>query len=194
MIETLMVIAGLLAAAVLALVFIASRKPDSFAIERSTEIRAAANDIYPLIASLPRMNTWNPFVQPDPAIEITYSGAEAGKGAVHTWRGNRHVGAGRIEITDAAPPSRIEMRLQMFKPMKADNQVLFTLEPAGNGTQVTWRMTGPQPLMGKVLSMLIDCEKMLGPTFEKGLTSLKAQAEGAGSLPRQPPTDAPSWR
>lgn len=183
MVELLLFVAGIVAAAIVALLVIASRKPDSFALERSVEIRAAAKDVYPLIATLPRMNRWNPFVDPDPNIEITYSGPDMGKGAVHTWNGNRHVGAGRLEITDAAPPSRIEMRLQMFRPMAADNRVEFTLVPSGEDTRVTWRMTGPQPLIGKVISTFMDCEKMIGPVFEKGLARLKAQAEDPSHSP-----------
>lgn len=183
MIEILLIIVGIIAAAVVLLLFIASRKPDTFSIERSIEISARARDIYPLIARLPRMNTWNPFVEPDPNIEITYSGSEEGKGAVHTWQGNRNVGAGRLEITEAAAPSRVEMRLEMFRPMAADNRVEFTLVPSGEETRVTWRMTGPQPLIGKVVSTFIDCEQMIGPVFEKGLARLKAQAE---ALPHGP--------
>jgi len=38
-------------------------------------------------------------------------------------------------------------------------------------------MSGRQPLVGKVMSLFIDCEKMVGSQFEKGLASLKAIAE-----------------
>lgn len=178
MLEVLLGLAGVVALSATAAVVVATRKPDTFAIERSIEIAAPARDIYPAIASLPRMNTWNPFVEPDPGIEITYTGPPSGKGAAHRWRGNRHVGEGRIEITDAEEPSLVEMRLQMHKPMKADNRVEFTLAPVAQGqTLVTWRMTGPQPLAGKLLSLVIDCERMIGPVFEKGLARLKSQVE-----------------
>lgn len=177
MIETILVVFGVIAAAVMLLLIVASRKPDTFALERSIDIRAPAKEVYPLIAALPRMNTWNLFVEPDPNIEISYSGAEMGTGAVHTWSGNRNVGAGRLEITEAVPPSRIEMRLQMFRPMAADNQIEFKLVPSGDDTRVTWRMSGPQPLIGKVISTFMDCEQMIGPMFDKGLARLKTLAE-----------------
>jgi hypothetical protein len=38
-------------------------------------------------------------------------------------------------------------------------------------------MSGPQPYMAKVMSLLIDCEKMVGPQFETGLANLKALTE-----------------
>lgn len=173
----LLYVAGVLLAAVAVILVVASLRPDSFRVERSMEMAAAPERVYPEIADLKAMNTWNPFVDPDPAIQITYSGADAGKGAVHTWKGNRHVGEGRLEILDAAEPSRLDMRLQMFKPFKADNAVAFTLAPAGAGTRVTWAMSGRQPLMAKVMSMFIDCDRMVGGQFEKGLSSLKAKVE-----------------
>lgn len=184
MLEIILGVAAVAALLAVAVFILAMRKPDSFSIERSIDIGASALDIYPAIANLPRMNTWNPFVQPDPAIEITYTGPASGKGAAHSWRGNRHVGEGRIEITEAEEPSRVEMRLQMHKPMKADNRVEFTLVPSAHGqTRVTWRMTGPQPLAGKLISLVLDCERMIGPVFEKGLSRLKSQVEQNPTAP-----------
>ncbi len=169
--------AGVLLAAVAMLLVVASLRPDSFRVERSMEMAASPERIYPEIADLRAMNTWNPFVDPDPAIQITYTGPDAGRGAVHTWKGNRNVGEGRLEILDASAPSRLDMRLQMFKPFKADNAVAFTLAPAGAGTRVTWAMSGRQPLMAKLMSMFMNCDRMVGGQFEKGLGKLKAKVE-----------------
>ena len=71
------------------------------------------------------------------------------------------------------------MQLDMLKPMKASNKVVFTLQPTAGATTVTWAMTGRQPLIGKLMTIFIDCEKMVGGQFEKGLTSLKSIAERA---------------
>jgi len=166
-----------LALALIAVVAYASSKPDTFTIERSANIKAAPERIFPMIASLRQMNTWNPFVSADPAIAVTYSGPESGKGAGHTWYGNRDVGTGRIEIIEAEAPSRVVMQLDMLRPMEAHNRVEFTLQPNGDVTTVTWAMSGKQPLLGKLMSLVIDCENMVGGQFEKGLTSLKATAE-----------------
>jgi uncharacterized protein YndB with AHSA1/START domain len=177
MLEIIAYLASALLLVALAIVAIAARKPDSFQVQRSTRIAAPAHRIFPLIADLRAMNTWNPFVEPDPAIEITYSGPMSGKGAAHTWRGNRNVGEGRIEIADAVPPSKVALQLDMLKPMKAHNAVTFTLRPDGDATEVTWAMSGRQPLIGKVMTMFIDCDRMVGSQFEKGLAKLKTIAE-----------------
>ena len=76
------------------------------------------------------------------------------------------------------------MRLSMVKPFKADNTVKFTLQPEGSATAVTWAMSGRQPLLGKVMTLFIDCDKMIGRDFEEGLANLKAIAERASELAR----------
>lgn len=177
MLEIAVYAALVLAILVAALLAYAATRPDAFSVQRTATIAAPAERIYPLIANLRSMNDWNPFVDPDPAIKITYSGPESGRGAAHTWVGNRNVGAGRIEVTETEVPSRVAMRLQMVKPMKADNAVEFTLRPVAAGTDVTWRMTGRQPLLAKLMTIFIDCDTMVGGQFEKGLSSLKAIAE-----------------
>jgi uncharacterized protein YndB with AHSA1/START domain len=177
MLDILIYIAIAVGVVIVALLVYATTKPDSFRVQRTKEINAPAERIFPLIANLKSMNTWNPFVEPDPAIKIAYSGPDSGKGAAHTWSGNSKVGEGRIEITETAPPSRVAMQLVMVKPMKADNAVEFTLAPNGRGTNVTWAMSGKQPLLGKLMSLFIDCDRMVGSQFEKGLASLKAIAE-----------------
>ena len=166
-----------LAIVIAAVLAYAMTKPDTFAIQRSANIGAPAERIFPLIANLRSMNTWNPFVQTDPAVNVTYIGPESGKGAAHTWSGNGKVGEGRIEVTEAVASSKVAMRLQMVRPMKADNAVEFTLAPNDRGTTVTWAMSGRQPLMGKLATVFIDCDRMVGSQFEKGLASLKAIAE-----------------
>ena len=107
MLDILMYGAIAVAVVIVALLIYAATKPDNFRVQRTKEINAPAERIFPLIANLKSMNTWNPFVEPDPAIKIAYSGPDSGKGAAHTWNGNSKVGAGRIEVTDATPPSRV---------------------------------------------------------------------------------------
>ena len=94
----------------------------------------------------------------------------------------RNGGAGRIAITDSVPPSRVSLALDMSRPFAAHNTVDFVLEPNDAGTRVmtkvTWAMQGRQPFMAKVMSLFINCDKMVGSQFERGLAKLKALAEG----------------
>lgn len=69
------------------------------------------------------------------------------------------------------------MRLDIVRPMEGHNRVEFTLQPKGGTTTVAWAMQGEQPLMAKVMTMFIDCDKMVGREFEKGLADLKVIVE-----------------
>jgi uncharacterized protein YndB with AHSA1/START domain len=177
MIESVLTAVLLLAALVAALFMRASTRPSTFAFARTATINAPPERIYPLINDPRVFNTWNPFVLKDPATKFNFRGPAQGKGAITEWAGNRHAGKGTVEVIDAVPPSRIVMRLDMIKPMEARNRVEFTLVPKGDATDVTWAMSGPQPLMAKVMTMFIDCDKMVGGEFEKGLAELKARVE-----------------
>lgn len=169
--------AVVLAVAIAALLAYAATRPDTFSVTRTLSIKAPPAIIFPLIDDLSAFNTWNPFAKQDPAGKVIYRGPARGKGAAHDWDGNRHAGKGSIEITDSLPPSKIVMRLDMIKPMQAHNRVEFTLEPKGDATSVTWAMSGGQPLLAKVMTVFIDCDRMVGSQFEKGLADLKALAE-----------------
>jgi hypothetical protein len=69
------------------------------------------------------------------------------------------------------------MKLDMLKPMKTSNTVVFTLAPEADGTQVTWAMHGEQPYLGKLMGVLFNMDKLVGGGFDQGLVELKALAE-----------------
>ena len=173
MITTILIVAAALIAALLAY---AATKPDAFTIRRSVLIAVPPEKIFPMIDNLRAQSAWSPF-EKDPNMKRTHSGAPHGKGAVYEWDGNRQVGAGRLAITDSVPPSKITLLLDMFRPFKAQNVVEFTLERQGGGTNVTWAMQGRQPYVAKLMSLAMDCDKMVGGQFEEGLSKLKALAE-----------------
>ncbi len=174
----LTVLAYIAIAAVFAMgvvLILAARQPDTFRYERSTVVHASAEAIFPLIADPIAFNTWNPFNE-DPSIAGTYSGPSRGPGARYTFE-SRRAGTGYTEIVEEDAPRRLGVRLVMTKPMACDNRVEFRLEPASEGTRVSWAMSGPMTFMGKVMNQAIDCEKMCGKQFDKGLAKLKKLAE-----------------
>jgi hypothetical protein len=171
-IATILIAIAVLIAAVL--VF-ASTRPNKFEIVRSATINAPGERIIPLLNDPREHLKWSPF-EKDPNAKRVYSGALQGKGSVYEWDGNREVGAGRVSILDVTP-SRVLMDLQMTRPFKCHNQVEYTLTPAGGGTTVSWAMRGPQPLIAKVMSLFINCDKMVGSQFDQGLAKLKTLAE-----------------
>jgi uncharacterized protein YndB with AHSA1/START domain len=174
MVETAVILVIVLIGAVLVS---ASTRPDTFRVERSIRIDAPPERIFAHINDLTKWEAWSPWEKMDPTMKKTLSGAPQGKGAVCEWIGNNKVGHGRMEILESVPASRVRIKLDFFKPFEAHNQAEFALAPSAGSTQVTWAMFGPQPYMAKVMSLLINCEQMVGPQFETGLANLKALTE-----------------
>ena len=146
-------------------------------VERAARIKAPPEKIFPLINDFDRWGAWSPYEKKDLAMKRTLSGAANGKGAVYEWEGNKDIGKGRMEITDASPPSKVTIKLDFVKPFEAHNIVDFTLEAKGDSTNVTWAIHGPSPYMSKVMSLFVSMDRMIGNDFEAGLTDLKAATE-----------------
>ena len=93
------------------------------------------------------------------------------------WNGNKKVGAGQMTIIESKPAELLRIRLEFYRPMRAVNTAEFTFKPEGEGTHVTWTMSGKNNFMGKLFHMIMDIDKMVGKDFEKGLASLKGVVE-----------------
>ncbi|HEY8005505.1 MAG TPA: SRPBCC family protein [Methylocella sp.] len=170
----ILIIAGLITAAAGVFAY-AAAKPDWFHVKRSAVINAPPEKIFPLINDLGLQAMWSPF-EKDTNMRRNFSGPAQGKGAAYEWDGNREAGAGRIEIADSTPPSKVILNLHMRRPFKAKNTVEFTLAPEGKTTHVTWVMQGRQPYIAKLVSTFINCDKMVGKQFEEGLAKLSGIA------------------
>jgi hypothetical protein len=154
----------------------AATRPDTFRVQRAATLNAPPGKIAPLISDFHNWGAWSPWEKLDPAMQRTFSGAPAGKGAVYEWSGNGKAGAGRMEILDASP-ARVSIKLDFLKPFEAHNLTDFTLEPQAGGTRVNWDLHGPMPYLSKLMCVFVSMDKMVGKDFEQGLANLKAAAE-----------------
>ena len=175
--KTLALIAAVPLVLLAAVLLYATTRPDTFRVQRSTTIKTTPEKIYAIITDLRRGIEWSPYEQKDPVMKRTFSGPDQGVGAAMEWDGNADVGAGRMEITSATPPSKVVLDLEFFRPFACRNVAEYTLESAGDSTKVTWAMHGPNLYIGKVISLFIDMDEMVGTDFETGLANLKALAE-----------------
>ena len=177
MFEIIAVIAVILAVAIAVILILAATKPDTFSVQRATNVRAPPEKIFPLINDFHRWGSWSPYEHKDPAMKRTYSGAASGKGAVYAWDGNKNVGSGRMEILDASAPSKIRIKLDFFTPFEGHNTAEFTMLPQGDATSLTWLMHGPAPFMSKLMQVFMNIDNMVGKDFEVGLANLKRLTE-----------------
>jgi hypothetical protein len=154
-----------LAVALAAVLLYAATKPDSFSVQRSATIKATPDKLFALINS-------------PQAMKLSYEGAASGTGAAYSWRSEK-MGAGRMEVIESVPSSKVAMKLAFDKPMQTTNRVEFTLAPQADQTLVTWTMSGPMPYLSKLMTTFFNMDKMVGGDFDKGLANLKAKAEAS---------------
>ena len=181
MFEIIAIIAVVLAIAIAIVLILAATKPDTLRVQRATTVKAPPEKIFPLINDFHQWGSWSPYEHKDPAMKRSFSGAADGKGAVYGWEGNKNVGSGRMEILDSSVPSKIVIKLDFFTPFEGHNTAEFTMLPQGDATvattNVTWLMHGPSPIMGKIMHVFINMDRMVGKDFEIGLANLKRLAE-----------------
>jgi hypothetical protein len=172
--KTIFIVVVVLIAGVLGL---AATKPDTFSVQRSTSIKAPPEKIFVALNDFHRWTDWSPWEKLDPNMKRTQSGAASGKGAIYEWEGNSKVGAGRMEIVESMPATKVGIQLDFIKPFEGHNITEFSLVPQGDATGVTWTMHGPTPFVSKIMQVFVSMDRLIGKDFEAGLANLKALTE-----------------
>lgn len=196
------------AALIVVFVIVVATRPATFEIKRTGQINAPAEVVFAQVNDFKSWSAWSPWEQLDPGMKRTFNEVPAGVGASYHWASDKDgVGEGNMKITEAKPGEHLGIALDFIKPFEAHNRIDFDFAKAGEGTSVTWKMSGNNNFMAKAMSLFMDMDKMVGPDFEKGLASLKTVSEGAAkkaadekaaadkaaadaAAAAQPPTDA----
>ncbi|MDC0708564.1 SRPBCC family protein [Stigmatella sp. ncwal1] len=176
----LLSVAGAVALGVLVVLVLASRKPESFHIERRTVIAAPPEAVFPHLNDFRRWARWSPWEKLDPSMQKTYGGPPSGVGSTYAWRGDSKAGEGTMTILESRPSELLTLRLEFLKPFPATNTVTYTLVPKAGGTEITWAMDGKNTFMGKIFAVFFDMDALIGKDFERGLADLKQVSEEAG--------------
>ena len=171
------------AAIIAILLILAATRPAGFRVERSATLSASRTALFENVNDHHKFVVWNPFMKLDPNVKTTYGGADSGVGAVCSWEGNSNVGAGSCTIIESKPGELVRCRMNWKRPMEGTSTVDFTFKSEGDKTVVTWAIYGKNNFMGKVMSLFMDCDKICGPQFEKGLADLGAVAAATAAAP-----------
>lgn len=109
--------------------------PQNQLIERSIEIDAYPEDIFPIINNLQTYSQWSPLYAQITDAQIVYGGAEAGNGQTMAWQGS--AGAypfGSQEIIQSQPSEFVQVKVNLSgRAATATHAIL----PLDNGTGVT---------------------------------------------------------
>jgi len=147
--------------------------------------------VYAQVADFHRWPAWSPWAHLDPHMEVQYTGAPSGLGAVYDWKGNDKVGQGRMTIVDARPAEQLGIKLEFMKPWAQTSRSEFLFKPEAGGTRVAWVMTGENDFVGKAFGVFMNMDKLVGGDFEKGLATLRNVSEEA-SVKAQQPAEPPA--
>jgi hypothetical protein len=175
MLKRIAIIVALLVAGLLAF---AATRPDSYTVERSAEIAAPAAIVFDQLDDFRSWSAWSPWDKLDPNMNKTFSGPQSGVGASYAWQGNDEVGKGRMTVVESDPPKEITYKLEFIEPFAAVAHSGFEIAPQGErAASVRWQMQGTNNFVSKLFGIFFDMDAAIGKDFEKGLASLKAQAE-----------------
>jgi carbon monoxide dehydrogenase subunit G len=166
-----------LALIIVVFVIIVALQPADFRVTRSATIAAPPAVVFGHVNDLHLWQDWSPWAKLDPNAKNSFDGPPAGTGARMNWNGNNEVGEGAMTITESRPGEFVGFLLEFKRPFAASNTADFTFKPDGNQTVVTWGMSGKNNFMFKAVGLFMNCDKMLGPQFEKGLADLKTVSE-----------------
>lgn len=162
-----------------AVLIYAAIKPADYFIKREIVISKKAEVIFPHLASMRMADEWMPWKEADPQVKNSYSGPEAGVGAVSSWESTGQMGTGKAEVIESVSNQKITTRISYTKPMEMNQISEFKLTPQGDSTILEWNVKGHNNFIFRLMGivMCMDVDKYVGGQFEKGLNKLKAIVE-----------------
>ena len=166
-----------LVAIALVFVIVVALQPSEYRVENSTTIAASPAKVFAQVNDFHNFEAWSPWEKLDPNQTMTYSGAEAGKGAVAAWAGNDQVGSGTMTIVGSTPDEAVSIKVVFTEPFEGGTNSDFTFKPEGDGTKVTWAMHGQHGFVEKAFCLVMGGVEMMNDNQKKGLANLKKVSE-----------------
>ena len=151
--------------------------PSERHVERSVVVKADQAKVFSLVNDFREFNKWSPWATYDPeGTRYEFSGPAAGVGSKMSWTSEHpNVGSGTQEIVDSQPNTMVKSKLT-FEGFETPSYATFTLEPADDGTRLTWSFDANlDSMIGRYMGLML--EKWVGGDYERGLARLKELAE-----------------
>lgn len=156
---------------------VVAMQPSDYRIARSATVAAPPAAVFAQVNDFHKWEDWSPWAKLDPNAKVAFAGPDSGEGAKFSWAGNNEIGEGTMTLTESKPNDRIQIKLDFVKPMAGTSTTEFTFKPDGNGTDVTWAMSGHNNFIAKAFCLFFNQDRMIGDYFDKGLQNLKRVAE-----------------
>ena len=150
--------------------------PGHYRVERSVEIRAKPEAIFPLVGDLKAWRKWGVWFSRDPDMKIAYSPVTGEVGSWSRWA-SKSQGDGAMTVTVLRPGEDFEYRME-FSDMGMVSRGVVAFSPTARGTtRVAMAMEGDlghSPL-NRWMGLFMD--RLVGPDFDEGLANLKRISE-----------------
>jgi hypothetical protein len=161
---------------ILGILLLAAVRPADMKVHREIVISASPEILFPYINNSKKSYEWMPWAEGDPELQIQFTGPQEGVGAASNWSG-KQMGVGHSEVVESVANSIVKTRLTYTKPFAMSQLAEMSLTPAANGTLVQWSVSGEQNFFFRLIGIFVNCDKMIGGEFEKGLSKLKSLTE-----------------
>ncbi len=157
----------------------AAVQPKDYRISREITINAPAEVIFPWINNSKKTSEWMPWASMDPQMTMTYVGPEEGVGAGSKWNSEGKMGVGSATVTESVPNQLVKTKLEYTKPFEGIQFAQIAIASEGTASKVKWSVEGENNIIGRVFCLFMNMDKMIGGSFEQGLSALKTKVEAA---------------
>jgi hypothetical protein len=146
--------------------------------ERSILINAPLDKVWSNVSSLRALNQWNPWMERDPKVKVTYTDKDGTPGAGYSWDSPmKNVGSGSQTILKVTDHSEVATRVDFFRPFKGTGLANFRVAADNAATRVTWSMKSSMPYPMNIIKVFGVMKKNMDRDFGKGLNKLKSISE-----------------
>jgi hypothetical protein len=177
-------VAALVVAAVVVGMGLSTIGPSTYRVERSVVVNAPQAAVVDQVASPQRWMAWSPREVGMEKVERRYGGPEKGAGASYFWSAGPPLGKGQMTVV-LATADRVEIERELETPRPSSSDLEFAFAPAGQGTKVTWTVTGENDLVDRLLWRYGGRREKVEREVDAGLHGLKKVAEALALVPVQ---------
>lgn len=169
-------------AVVVVIIIVVSRfQENTYTVARTGSIMAPPSVVYAQLIDFHNWVKFDPCIEQDSSTIFSYEGPASGVGAKYMWE-SRTIGTGSMTITEVKPNEAVLMDQHTLKPWNSKSKTAFKIAPDGNGTKLTWSMTGEHNFFSKIMSLFMSMDKMIGSQYERGFERMNKGFAGLGEV------------
>jgi len=135
--------------------------------------------VFDAVVNFKTWTKWSPWLCSEPTADVQVTGDGRSVESVYSWQGqiDGHVEMERRNLKATQP---IEDEIRFFKPFKTVSRVSFEIQPAADGSKITWHINGSLPWFMFWMRSLM--ESLIGMDYDRGLKMLKEWIETGNLL------------